>query len=103
MREIDGSELLRYRCHVGHAFTAEAVQADQGRRSEKLPWNLVRDRRERMPADRMAEGKGRPHHDDAADMLRRRARGHQEDARIVRRLFYSTRPEEPTRDQGEMP
>ena len=32
--EIDDGGLLRYRCHVGHAFTSETMHVEQGRRNE---------------------------------------------------------------------
>jgi two-component system, chemotaxis family, protein-glutamate methylesterase/glutaminase len=88
--EIDDGGVLRYRCHVGHAFTAEAVQSDQSRCTEELLWTLLRNHRERAAlADRMAEKQHSLQHDDLADMLRHRARGYQEDAEIIRRLLQN--------------
>ena len=101
--EIDDDGLVRYRCHAGHAFTAEAVQADQGRRTEELLWNLLRSHQERAAlAERMAAREHALQHHKTADMLRRRARGYEEDAEIIRRLLAKAGPEEPATAQGEM-
>jgi two-component system, chemotaxis family, protein-glutamate methylesterase/glutaminase len=102
--EIEDDGLLRYRCHVGHAFTAEAVQADQSRRAEELLWSLLRNHRERAAlAGRMAEREESLRHDDLADMFRYRARGYEEDAEIIRRLLQNGGPEVPVRNQSERP
>ena len=102
--EIDDGGLLRYRCQVGHAFTAEAGQADQSKRTEELLWSLLRNHRERAAlAGRMAEKARSLNHDDTADMLRRRARGYEEDAEIIRRLLHNPGSNEPVGDQGEKP
>jgi two-component system, chemotaxis family, protein-glutamate methylesterase/glutaminase len=102
--EIADGGLLRYRCHVGHAFTAEAVQAGQGRRTEELLWRLLRNHRERAAlADRMAEREQSLRHDDLAGVLRYRARGYEEDAEIIRRLLQNGGPEELVHSQTDRP
>jgi len=102
--QIDDGGLLRYRCHVGHAYTAEAVHADQSTRTEELLWNLLRNHQERAAlADRMAEQERSLHHEDAAAMLHHRARGYEEDAEIIRRLLQSAGADEPAGGQEEMP
>ncbi len=55
--EIEGSHTLRYRCHTGHAFTANSLLADQSSKIEETLWitlrmleerrNLLRSMRER--------------------------------------------------------
>ena len=53
--EIDDERLLRYRCHVGHALTAESLEADQAEALEATLWAAVRAFEERAQlSDRMA-------------------------------------------------
>ena len=43
----DDGSLLRYRCHVGHAFTAETMLAAQATQAEELMWSLMPAHQER--------------------------------------------------------
>lgn len=47
MWEIQEGELVRYRCRVGHGYTAEAMLAEQGRDVEAALWTAFRALRER--------------------------------------------------------
>jgi two-component system chemotaxis response regulator CheB len=40
--ELQNQNLLRYRCHVGHAFTAESLMAAQGQALEDALWTALR-------------------------------------------------------------
>lgn len=40
--EIRNGELTRYRCHVGHQFTADGLDAKQGEAFESALWSAVR-------------------------------------------------------------
>lgn len=40
--EIDDEEMLRFRCHVGHAFSAESLNNGQGQMLEAALWSAVR-------------------------------------------------------------
>lgn len=40
--EIDNEGMPRYRCHVGHGFTAETLASMQSSESEKLLWGAIR-------------------------------------------------------------
>lgn len=40
--EVTDGGLLRYRCHVGHALTGEAMLAAQAKQSEEMLWSLMR-------------------------------------------------------------
>jgi two-component system chemotaxis response regulator CheB len=54
--EIPDGRVLRYRCHAGHACTAEAVLSAHAEEIERLLWGLVRSHSERAAlAYRMAE------------------------------------------------
>jgi two-component system, chemotaxis family, protein-glutamate methylesterase/glutaminase len=86
--EIDDGSLLRYRCHVGHAFTGEAVLDANTTSAEEMLWNLLRLHRERAAmARRMAEREHAQSREAGADELQRRARDYDEDAEIVGRLL----------------
>ena len=45
--EIDDEQVLRFRCHVGHALTAESLAADQVEALEATLWAAVRSFEER--------------------------------------------------------
>ena len=85
LRELADGDLLRYRCHVGHAFTGEAVLDMQGADVEGLLSSLLRAHRER------AELARRLAHEDygghLAAHLRKRARDYEDDAEVIRRLL----------------
>jgi len=86
--EIDDSSLLRYRCHVGHAFTADAVLHAQTNRAEEMLWTLMRSHQERAAlARRMAQQERLLSRDALAEDLLERARGYDEDAEVIRRLL----------------
>lgn len=44
---IQGEGPLRFRCHVGHAFTAESLEAGQSASTEKNLWEMLRTLEER--------------------------------------------------------
>ena len=88
--EIDDGSLLRYRCHVGHAYTAEAMLDAQTTSAEEMFWSLLRAHQERAAlARRMAQRERAQSRERLADELQKRALGYDEDAEIVRTLLRS--------------
>ena len=86
--EVDDGSPLRYRCHVGHALTADAVLHAQAVQVEEMLWSLMRTHQERAAlARRMAEQKRTSNHEALAKHLLQRADGYEEDAEVVRRLL----------------
>jgi two-component system, chemotaxis family, protein-glutamate methylesterase/glutaminase len=86
--EIKDGTMLRYRCHVGHAFTADTVLSAQAAEAEKLLEMLQRSHQERAAlARRMAERERREKRDGLAERLEIRAREYEEDALLVRELI----------------
>jgi two-component system chemotaxis response regulator CheB len=82
--EIDDGGLRRYRCHVGHAFTGEAMLAAQTRQIERTLWSLMRSHTERaVLVRRLAAQETSPGR--AAELLRRAAET-ERDAELVRQL-----------------
>jgi two-component system chemotaxis response regulator CheB len=88
--EIEDGAMLRYRCHVGHAFTADAVLSTQEEEIEKLLGMLQRSHQERAAlARRMADRERARNRDNLADHLEKRASDYEEDALLVRELLRS--------------
>jgi two-component system chemotaxis response regulator CheB len=86
--EVDDGSLLRYRCHVGHAFTAEVMLDAQTTSAEEMLWSLMRAHRERAAlARRMAERARAQSHDALARDLEKRAAGYEEDASVVHEML----------------
>lgn len=82
--EIDDGSLLRYRCHVGHAYTAEVMLNAQTVGVEEMLWSLMRAHQERAAlVRRMAEGE----EGHLAKDLQKRARDYDEDAATIGRLL----------------
>lgn len=92
--EITDGSLLRYRCHVGHSYTAEAMLSAQGDSAEEMLWSLLRSQQERAEfARRLSEHERRQQRDAMADRLERRARDYDEGAEVVRRLLRDSATE----------
>ena len=82
--EINDGNVLRYRCHVGHAQTAEVVLDAKDAEGENTLWAVLRSHQERATlARRMA---GRVQGELAAD-LQKRAEDYDEDAALVRQII----------------
>ena len=88
--EINDEDMLRYRCHVGHAFTAEALNEGQSEMLEAALWSAVRALEEQMMlAQRIVERARRANHHRAATMFARRAREAEEHSSLLRQLLLS--------------
>jgi two-component system, chemotaxis family, protein-glutamate methylesterase/glutaminase len=100
--EIEEGSLLRYRCHVGHAFTAAAMLHAHTASAEEMLWSLMRVHQERAAlARRMAEEERARFRHAAAEELQQRARGYDEDAEIVRGLLRDHMATIETSDPGQ--
>ena len=88
--EIEDGSMLRYRCHVGHAFAADAVLASQGDEIDRLLGTLLRSHQERAAlAHRMAKHERANDRQRLAEHLERRARDYEHDVEIVKKLLRS--------------
>lgn len=86
--EIEDGSMLRYRCHVGHAFSADAVLASQGDEIDRLLNTLLRSHQERAAlARRMAEKERVDGRNNLAAQLERRAGEYDDDAALVKSLL----------------
>lgn len=90
--EIDDPAVLRFRCHVGHAFTADAMLEAQAGEAETILWKLLRARQQRAElarriAERESHGHGSP---VLAARFLERAQEYDEDAELVRRMLMGS-------------
>ncbi len=100
---VDG-DLVRYRCRVGHTYSAGSMTVEQGQSTERALWAALRALEEKAALARRLEHAARDrHHDDVATRFEDRARETEAHAEIVRRLILTDRQEErelPTVDAG---
>jgi two-component system chemotaxis response regulator CheB len=88
--EIEDGTMLRYRCHVGHAFSADTVLASQGGEIDRLLGTLLRSHQERAAlANRMAKHERANERHGLADQLEVRARDYEDDVEIMKELLRS--------------
>lgn len=88
--EIEDGSMLRFRCHVGHAFAAETVAAAQSEEIDRLLGTLLRSHQERAAlAQRMAEHERANDRQALAQHLERRARDYEQDVEIMKKLLRS--------------
>ena len=80
--------MLRFRCHVGHGFTADAVLAAQGEEIERTLGRLQRGHQERAVLTRKLANLERAEaRHNVAQELDRRAGEYEEDAQLVMELM----------------
>jgi len=72
--ELKDGELLRYRCHVGHAYSVDSLDAAQGEKLEAALWSALRALEERGALSRrMAKQAREREHHGLAERFERRA------------------------------
>jgi len=85
--EIDDDIMLRFRCHVGHAFTAETILSARAADVDKMIETLLRSHVERAAlARRLAEKERSLKNNSLATQFEARAREYDQDAEVMRRL-----------------
>jgi two-component system chemotaxis response regulator CheB len=86
--EIADGDMLRYRCHTGHAYNADVLLAAKTEATERLLWNILRDYQQHAElVRRMAARELDKHHDKTAAWLEERGRVAEEKARLIGRLI----------------
>jgi two-component system, chemotaxis family, protein-glutamate methylesterase/glutaminase len=85
--EIADPSMLRYRCHTGHAFTAETMIEAQADEAEQILWKLLRSHQQRAELARRLALKERAVRPDLADRFLDRAKESASDAEMVKRLL----------------
>jgi two-component system chemotaxis response regulator CheB len=87
---VDG-ELIRYRCRVGHSYSADSMAIEQGQSTERALWAALRSLEERAAlARRMSEHARSRRHESLALRFDERAREAETHALSVRRLVLET-------------
>jgi len=88
LREIRDGELLRFRCHTGHAFTLDALGVLQADAWERALYGALRAQQERAQlVHRMAAEARRHGAARSAAQLQQRADSYEEGAELLRRLI----------------
>lgn len=90
--ELADGDMLRYRCHLGHAYTADAMLGEKGEEAERLLTRLLRSQRDRAELTRrMAERERAAQRSDLATGLEARARAYEENAALFQKLLATGR------------
>jgi two-component system, chemotaxis family, protein-glutamate methylesterase/glutaminase len=88
--EVGDKSMLRYRCHVGHSYTAKAMETAQAAEIDRLLSTLLRSHEERAElARRMAEAARGRGTKAVGEQMSARAEGYEQDAAIVRSLLLA--------------
>jgi two-component system, chemotaxis family, protein-glutamate methylesterase/glutaminase len=88
--EINDKQILRYRCHVGHAFSAESLNEGQTQMLEVALWSAVRALEEQMMlAKRIVERARKANQPRAARLFQKRAQEAEEHSSVIRQLLLS--------------
>jgi two-component system, chemotaxis family, protein-glutamate methylesterase/glutaminase len=98
MHEIREGDLVRYRCHTGHAFTLQALGVVQREAWERALYGALRAQQERAALVRRLAQEAEDKGEALAAQLQRRAETYQEGADLLRRLIGDER----TSGQGEV-
>lgn len=92
---IDSANRLRYRCHTGHAYTAQSLFLEQSEQLERLLWQALRQMRESADTARSLLDHARRRHDhDRAAHFEKRLRGTERGIQRLSQLMTSAQPDE---------
>jgi two-component system, chemotaxis family, protein-glutamate methylesterase/glutaminase len=87
MHEVKDGELVRYRCHTGHAFTLETLGAIQKEAWERALYGALRTQQERASLVRKLAIEAEDRGEAQARQLRRRAESYEEGEELLRGLI----------------
>jgi two-component system, chemotaxis family, protein-glutamate methylesterase/glutaminase len=88
LREVEDGDLLRYRCRVGHAYTADGVLDGQDESVETALWTAIRAVQERAAlSDRLAERVGRAGAEQSRERFEAAAEEGRGQAEAIRRIL----------------
>ena len=92
--ELHDGGMLRFRCHVGHAYSADSLVAEQTDSLELALWSAVRALEEKMAlSNRMAERSRQRNFQKAARGFDEKAREAKQQADMLRQLLLGARDE----------
>jgi two-component system chemotaxis response regulator CheB len=99
--ELDDDAVLRYRCHVGHAFTADSLWLGQTTLQERALWGAVRSLEEQASLlTRMARRSENDGHQMLAKRFSGRADAARDEARILRGMLLRENQETSSEPPG---
>lgn len=88
--EMESGEMLRFRCRVGHAYTADSLVADHAEALESALWVALRNLEESAALSRrMAERALREGHNLVYRTFLERAEERDEQAEVIRRVLLA--------------
>jgi two-component system chemotaxis response regulator CheB len=88
--EINDEDILRYRCHVGHAYSAESLGEGQTQMLEIALWSAVRALEEQaVLARRIVERARKAHHDRAVRIFEKRVHEAEAHGSMIRQLLLT--------------
>ena len=86
--EIKDEDILRYRCHVGHAYSAVSLSEGQAQTLEMALWSAVRALEEQMIlAQRIVERARKANHLGTMESFIKRAQEAERNSSLIRRLL----------------
>jgi two-component system chemotaxis response regulator CheB len=98
--QVDEAELIRFRCHVGHAYNGEVLLAEQDEALEAAMWTAVRTFREKsVLSHQLANRERRAGNTETALRLEEQAKQSDRYGALIRNVLLS----EPSRDTGPAP
>lgn len=88
--EMNDDEMLRYRCHVGHAFSMESLNEGHAQMLETALWSALRALDEKLIlSKRMAQHAENTDRPAALRLLQQRVKQTEEQAAIIRQVLLS--------------
>jgi two-component system, chemotaxis family, protein-glutamate methylesterase/glutaminase len=88
--EIEDGPMLRYRCHTGHAFTADVMMEAQSQEAEQILWSLLRAHQQRAElARRLSVKEKAQRRNELAAQFAERAKEYAADAALVEQIIES--------------
>ena len=102
--ELSEGELVRFRCRVGHAWTAASLLAEQAEASETALWTALRALEERASlASRLAERMKAAGSERSAERFEARAGESRRSAEVIREVVVRSHPADPTAGRTPTP
>jgi two-component system chemotaxis response regulator CheB len=96
LREVHEGEVVRFRCHIGHAYTSETMLEAQGDAIERALWTAVRQLEERSVLVRKLAAAARERgHAGVAAMFEDRGVALVREVAVLRELIAGGRALEP--------
>jgi two-component system chemotaxis response regulator CheB len=91
--ELNDSDLLRFRCRVGHAYIAESLHEEQSRTEEDMLWEVFRALEEGAAlAKRIAESERDRNRADVATRFEESAQKKEQRAMVIQRMLLEEKP-----------